>query len=120
MGNARSCALLFQIDELGEAMDYLIRTLVIGVGATAFMDLVALVRLRLYGAPSADYAMVGRWLAYLTRGRFRHEPIAASPPVRGERVIGWLAHYLIGIGSRRCCFPSGDSIGPAGQRCPLR
>ena len=40
---------------------------------------------------------VGRWLAYLPRGRFRHDPIAASPAVRGERLIGWMAHYLIGI-----------------------
>jgi len=44
-----------------------------------------------------DYALVGRWLAYLTRGRFCHDRIAASPPVQGERIIGWVAHYLIGI-----------------------
>ena len=40
---------------------------------------------------------MGRWLAYMARGRFRHDPIAASPAVRGERLIGWTAHYLIGI-----------------------
>jgi hypothetical protein len=33
----------------------------------------------------------------MPRGRFRHERIAASPPVRGERLIGWSAHYLIGV-----------------------
>ena len=33
----------------------------------------------------------------MARGRFRHEAIAASPPVLGERLIGWTAHYLIGI-----------------------
>src|SRR5690606_13307300 len=37
------------------------------------------------------------WLGHLLRGRFPHERIAASPPVRGERLIGWTAHYLIGI-----------------------
>lgn len=44
-----------------------------------------------------DYGLVGRWLAYVVRGRFRHNPVATSPPVRGERVIRWTAHYLIGI-----------------------
>jgi hypothetical protein len=31
------------------------------------------------------------------RGRFRHERIAASPSVKGERLIGWIAHYPTGI-----------------------
>jgi hypothetical protein len=44
-----------------------------------------------------DYGLVGRWLAYLPRGRFRHERIAAMPPVHGERLLGWTAHYIIGI-----------------------
>lgn len=42
------------------------------------------------------YAL-GRWLAHMLRGRFRHDRIAASPPVRGERAIGWTAHYAIGV-----------------------
>jgi hypothetical protein len=33
----------------------------------------------------------------MARGRFRHERIAAAPSVPGERLIGWTAHYLIGI-----------------------
>jgi len=33
----------------------------------------------------------------MPRGRFRHESIAAASPVRHERLIGWAAHYLIGI-----------------------
>ena len=28
----------------------------------------------------------------------RHERIADAPPVAGERVLGWSAHYAIGIG----------------------
>ena len=80
-----------------EAADYLIPALLIGVGATAVLDLWALARTRLFGIPSLDYGLVGRWLAYLPRGRFRYDPIAASPPLRGERLLGWTAHYLIGI-----------------------
>jgi hypothetical protein len=33
----------------------------------------------------------------MTHGRFRHDSIAASAPVRGEHIIGWAAHYLTGI-----------------------
>lgn len=82
---------------MNEAMDYLVRALVIGAGATAFMDAVTVVRTRLSGTPSLDYKLVGRWLIYVTRARFRHDPISASPPVRGEQVVGWSAHYLIGV-----------------------
>ena len=78
-------------------MDYVIFAVLIGAGATAAMDVWAIVRKRLLGIPSLDYALVGRWLVHLARGRFRHERIAASPAVRGERLIGWTAHYLIGI-----------------------
>lgn len=82
---------------MSEALEYLVRAVLIGVGATAFMDVAAAARKRLFSIPSSDYALVGRWLAYLACGRFRHDPIAASPPVRSEHLIGWTAHYLIGI-----------------------
>lgn len=78
-------------------MDFLVSTLLIGVGATAAMDLWAIARRRLLGTPPPNYGLVGRWLAHMPRGRFRHDSIAAASPVRGERLIGWTAHYLIGI-----------------------
>lgn len=78
-------------------MDYLACTLVIGAGATAVMDGWAIARERLLGIPPPNYGLVGRWLAHMARGRFRHDSIAAALPVHGERVIGWTAHYLIGI-----------------------
>ena len=80
-----------------EAADFLLHALLIGLGATALMDFWAAARKSLLGAASPDYGLVGRWLAYLSRGRFRHNPITASPPVKGERLIGWTAHYLIGV-----------------------
>jgi hypothetical protein len=61
------------------------------------MDIWTAARKQLLGIPALSYGLVGRWLAYLARGRFRHDRIAASPPVRGERLIGWTAHYLIGV-----------------------
>lgn len=78
--------------------DLLLRAVLIGVGATIVMDLWALLLKRLFGAPSLDYAMVGRWIGHLPRGRLTHPGIARSAPVAGERAIGWIAHYAIGIG----------------------
>ena len=78
-------------------MDFLACALLIGGGATAAMDLWTIVRKRCLGIPSMSYGLVGRWLAYLARGRFRHESIAAVPAIRGEKVIGWTAHYAIGV-----------------------
>jgi hypothetical protein len=71
--------------------------LLIGAGATAATDLWAIARRRLLGVPAPNYGLVGRWIAHMPRGRFRHDAIAAAPPVRGERVVGWTAHYLIGV-----------------------
>lgn len=79
------------------AMDFRISTLITGVDATALMDLWAIARKLLLGTAAPNYGLVGRWLGHMRRGRFRHESIAAAPPVHGERLIGWGAHYLIGI-----------------------
>lgn len=78
-------------------MGYLLCSVITGIGATAVMDLWGILRERLLGVAQADYGLVGRWLIWMTRGRFRHDPIAASPAMPYERLIGWLSHYLIGI-----------------------
>ncbi|MCG2596221.1 MULTISPECIES: DUF2938 domain-containing protein [Burkholderiales] len=77
--------------------DLLLRAVLIGVGATLVMDLWALLLKRLFNAPSLDYAMVGRWIGHLPRGRLTHPGIARSAPIAGERAIGWIAHYAIGV-----------------------
>ena len=77
-------------------MDTLAQAVLTGAGATAVMDAWGMARRRLFGVPM-NYGLVGRWIAYLPRGVFRHERIAASPAVRGELAIGWIAHYAIGI-----------------------
>ncbi len=85
------------MDVATETADYLVLAFLIGAGATAVMDLWSVARKRLFGIPSSDYGLVGRWIVHMTQGRFRHDPITASPPVQSERAIGWIAHYLIGI-----------------------
>lgn len=82
---------------MSDALQFLIFSLVIGIGATAIMDLWALLRLHFFGVPSLDWAMVGRWLGHMPRGRFAHTGIGATAAVPGERAIGWSAHYAIGI-----------------------
>jgi len=78
-------------------MNYLVSALVMGVGATVLMDLWAIARRRAFNIPPPDYGLVGRWFAHLARGRFRHESIAVAAAVRGEHVIGWVAHYVVGV-----------------------
>ncbi|WP_425252967.1 DUF2938 domain-containing protein [Janthinobacterium sp. NFX145] len=71
--------------------------LAIGVGATAVMDVWAVALKRFWCIPSLNFAMVGRWLGHLPRGTFSHVNIAQAAPVRDEAILGWTAHYLIGV-----------------------
>lgn len=72
------------------------RIALIGVGATAVMD-VWLLLLRRLGVPTLDFALVGRWAGHWRRGVFAHEAIAKAAPVQGELALGWLLHYATGI-----------------------
>jgi hypothetical protein len=81
---------------MNQFTEFALRAILIGVGATLVMDAWAVV-LKQFGVPSLNFALLGRWIGHLPRGRFRHESIAQAPPVRGERVLGWSAHYLIGV-----------------------
>lgn len=78
-------------------MNHLMFVLTIGIGATALMDLWGIARQPLFGIPAPNYSLVGRWIAHMRRGKFRHQAIAAAPAARGEQFIGWTAHYIIGI-----------------------
>ena len=78
-------------------VDTAVNAVVLGIGATLFMDICAWVQNRFFGVSSLDYALVGRWLLALRKGKYFHKPIFKSPKAHGEVVIGWGAHYLIGI-----------------------
>jgi hypothetical protein len=69
----------------------------IGAGATAILDLWSMCGARFFGVPPANWGTVGRWIGYFPRGRFVHANIADAAPVRGELLIGWTAHYAVGI-----------------------
>jgi hypothetical protein len=78
-------------------IEIVLRTVAIGVGATAVMDGWAWL-LRRLGVPSLDFALLGRWIGHFRDGQWLHASIAKAPPVRGEAALGWLAHYSIGVG----------------------
>lgn len=77
--------------------ELVVRSILIGAGATLVMDTWAAV-LRRFGIPSLRFALLGRWIGHFRRGRWLHADIAKAAPVRGETLIGWCAHYSIGIG----------------------
>jgi len=82
---------------MDQGVELLMWGVLIGVGGSALMDLWALFARRAFGIQGLDYALLGRWVGNLPRGRFFHQRIAASAPIRGERPLGWVAHYSIGI-----------------------
>ena len=72
------------------------RVALVGIGATAVMDVWVLF-LRRLNVPTLDTALIGRWFGHLLRGKWAHVAIAKAAPVNGERVLGWLVHYAVGI-----------------------
>jgi hypothetical protein len=83
-------------DSWGNPENAALEALVVGIIATLATDL-WLWLLQIVGVPPADWALVGRWLAWMPRGVFVHRPIAATPSIRGELAIGWGFHYVVGI-----------------------
>ena len=73
-----------------------IEALVVGIIATLATDLWQRL-LQIAGVPPANWALVGRWVAWMPRGVFVHRTITATPSIRGELAIGWGFHYVVGI-----------------------
>ena len=78
-----------------EANDILI-TIVIGIGASLFMDLWNLFLKRTFGIPSLNYCLLGRWLLHMTGGTFMHSSITDASKKPFECAVGWIAHYTVG------------------------
>jgi hypothetical protein len=78
-------------------MHDLLKILVTGVGATFAVD-IWISLLGLFNINSLDYRYVGRWIGNFPKRKFFHKSIMNAEPVKGELIIGWVAHYLIGTG----------------------
>lgn len=81
---------------MNQVLEDIARTGLIGIGATAVMDVWALLLKRL-NVPALNFALVGRWVGHWRRGTWAHDAIAKAAPVPGELALGWLVHYLTGV-----------------------
>jgi hypothetical protein len=79
-----------------EANDIL-TAIAIGIGASLIMDIWNLFLRRAFGIHSLNYCLLGRWLCHMPGGRFRHASITDAPEKSFECVVGWIAHYTIGV-----------------------
>ena len=71
--------------------------LVLGIGATLLLDGWSWLLNKGFGVKSLSFCLVGRWFALMRHGQFRHNGIGKAPAQRGECVLGWSAHYVIGV-----------------------
>jgi hypothetical protein len=77
--------------------DFIWRSVVIGAGATAAIDIWALILKAGFGLPLPNWTLVGRWFAHIPRGTVFHKDIAKAEKIANETSIGWIAHYVTGI-----------------------
>lgn len=74
-----------------------ISAILIGLGATLTFDLWALFLKHAFKIKPSNICLVGRWLRYMPEGKFIHANIVSVPQKSAECMVGWIAHYLIGI-----------------------
>ncbi len=77
--------------------ELIIFSIIIGIGATIILDIYSLLLRILFKIPSLDMGIVGRWIGHFNNGKFTHQNILQTENIKEEKVIGWIAHYLIGI-----------------------
>lgn len=78
-------------------MELVLTGALMGLGGTFAMDVWAWALSRFAGQPFPNWAMPGRWLAHVFRGRVWHDDIGAAAVVPGELGLGWAFHYGVGL-----------------------
>lgn len=78
-------------------VDSLAAAVMLGLGATAIIDVWSLMLAKVFRVKSLSFCLVGRWFLHMPAGRFVHEGMASAALRRGECAVGWAAHYLIGV-----------------------
>jgi hypothetical protein len=76
---------------------YIFAPVAIGIGASLVMDIWNLFLKHMFGIPSLNYCLLGRWLRHMSGRTFRHASITAAPRKPLECTVGWISHYTIGI-----------------------
>ena len=78
-------------------IDFFWSSLLIGIGATALMDVWAILLNKGFSIPLPNWGLVGRWFCHLPSGKVFHDDITRAEPYSNELTVGWIAHYLVGI-----------------------
>jgi hypothetical protein len=76
---------------------FLISTILMGLGATLTFDLWGLFLKHVFRIAPSNMCLVGRWLRYMPEGSFAHLNLVTALPKKAECIVGWIAHYMIGI-----------------------
>jgi len=76
---------------------FILQSVVAGIFATVVLDIWQRILFAASGIPPSNWGLIGRWFAYMPRGRLVHRPIAETPAVSGEATVGWTMHYLVGL-----------------------
>jgi len=77
--------------------DVIVFCLVTGILSTVALDLWVTLVEKLTGLPPTNWGMVGRWLTGIPQGRLVLDGADASAPTGGEKALGWIVHYVVGI-----------------------
>jgi hypothetical protein len=75
-----------------------VEMILMGIWATLFMDILAIIlgKLKIIH-PMIGPQVVGRWALYMFRGKFIHKDIYKTPVLGNEKLAALISHYLIGI-----------------------
>lgn len=78
-------------------MDITIQVIALGIFATIIIDIWATFSNKVLNFPRTNWAVVGRWLGHIPRGKLSHAPVSAVPAIKYENILGWAFHYFIGV-----------------------
>jgi len=73
------------------------QAVITGISATLVMDVWSLFQKHIINVPPLNYALVGRWVLWMPKGKLWHNTILSTASVRKEFLTGWAFHYVTGI-----------------------
>lgn len=82
---------------MGITLQFILNAVFIGTGATIILDIWAIFLKLAFGLAPSNYGLFGRWLGHIFHGKLIHDNIAQTAPFPHEKILGWAAHYAIGI-----------------------
>ena len=86
-------------------MELLVWAFLGGIIGAALMDITETYAAKIGITSGVNIALVGRWFAYLLRGKFTHSNILDTQPLPQEVRMGWAFHILIGGGGVALLYP---------------